>query len=159
MSTILIQMADRQWTEEALHLACAMARSDHSEVMLLNLVPAQHYGWLGTSLGVAGMSSEESSYIWNCKAIAARYGIDLCVQPFQYMTLIGALVDSVDEFDARALFARVPQSAIPLWSRYERWDLRRQMTQRGCALYLLDDPARASIRVQPERPASAPKLA
>lgn len=146
MTTILVQMTDKnmQWTEEAVHLAAAMAHNSGETVSLLKLVPAQHLSWLGTTMPDMTETREASERLWSCKAIAEDYGVELCVQPFQYADLIGGLVDAVDEFAARALFVHVPETAIPVWRKFQLWDLRRQLTQRKVALYTLDQPVQAA---------------
>ena len=145
MTTILVQMADRQWTEEALHLACAMARNTQSNVTLLRMIQAQHYSWLGTSLGYETFSPEESDAIWGYKVIAQKYGIDLFVQPMQWISYVGAIVDASDQLEADVVFASVPQRLFPLWRKYEIWDLRRQLDERHRVLYMLDQPVQSMI--------------
>ena len=145
MKTILVQMADRQWTEEALHLACAMARNTESNVTLMRMIHAQHYSWLGTSLGYEMLSSDESDAIWAYKAVAQKYNVELRVQPMQWISYVGAIVDASDQLDAEVVFANVPQRALPLWRRFEIWDLRRQLEQRQRTLYLLDQPVQSMI--------------
>ena len=145
MSTILVQMAEREWTEEALHLACAMARNKGTNVTLLRMIEAQHYSWLGTTLGFDAFSAAQSDLQWNCKAIAEKYGVDLCIQPMQWITYVGAMVDASDELEAEAVFACPPQRMISLLRRYEVWDLRRQLEERHKTLYLLDEPVDSMI--------------
>ncbi len=152
MKTILVEMADRPWTEAALHIACAMAHSYSGSVVLLRMIETQHYGWLGTDFGLESFSPEESSLLWACKAIAEKYGVDLCVQPMQWMTYVEALVQAADEMEADAVFAQIPASSIPLWHRFQTWDLRRQLGQRQRTLYTLDKPAqRVTIPAELER--------
>ncbi len=143
MNLILVQMADRPWTEEALHLACAMARSTHSQVALLRMLHAQHYGWLGTSLGYEPISAQESETQWLYRKIAHQYGVELCVESMQWMTYVGAMVDASDELDAEVVFASVPATAFPVWRHYLTWDLRRQLKQRNRVLYTLDQPVQS----------------
>jgi len=143
VTTILVQMAEPQWTKEALHLACAMARNTNSNVTLLRLIEAQYYSWLGTSYGVETFSPDESASLWDYKTIAEKYGVELCVQPMQYVTFGGALVDASDELNANVVFARIPASAIPFWHKYQSWDLHRQFEQRERTLYTLDQPVQS----------------
>lgn len=143
MKTLLVQMADRAWTEAALHVACAMARSseDGGTVVLLRMIETQHYSWLGTEFAYGTDTPEASSTLWAYKAIAEKYGVTLCVEPMQWITFVDAMVQAADALDADAVFARVPESSIPLWQRYQTWDLRRQLQGRKRALYTLDKPA------------------
>ena len=148
MNTILVQMADRQWTEEALHLACAMARNSETPttVTMLRLIYAQNYGWLGTSFGSTDwLTKEDSDLLWGCKAIAEHYEIELLVQPMQWMTYVGAIVDASDDLESGAVFACVPQYKLPFWRKFQIWDLRRQLEKRGRTLYTLDQPVQSLI--------------
>ena len=111
MKTLLVQMADRQWTEEALHVACAMAHSSNDNagtVILLRMIETQHVSWLGTDFGTASSSPEESNLLWAYKAIAEKYGVDLCVEPMQWVDYVDALVQAADALEANAVFAHVP---------------------------------------------------
>ena len=64
MKTILVEMAEPKWTEEALHLACALAQNTGAAVTLLDLIAVQHYSWLGTSLGEKALSPEDSARVY-----------------------------------------------------------------------------------------------
>lgn len=144
MTTFMVQMAKPRWTEAALHLACAMARTSGADIVLLRLIQPQHYSWLGTSFGME-LSAEDSAQLWHYKAIASSYGVELRVQPMQYVTLIGAMVEAAETCGAQAVFACIPESILPVWHQYQVWDLRRQLEQRGCALHTLDQPAQAVV--------------
>jgi len=145
MNTILVQMAEAEWTEEALHLACAMARNTGGSVILLRLFCAQHYSWLGQAFWNEAPSQEESDRLWGYKAIADQYDIDLSIQPMQYATFIEALIDARDQLDTEIVFACIPGSTLPMWQKFQKWNLRRQLAQRHCALYTLDEPVQALI--------------
>ncbi len=145
MKTVIVQMADRAWTERALHIACAMARHDEAVIILLQMIPVQHYSWLGTSLGQEPLGRELSNDVWDYRSIARNYGMELCVEPLQWVSYIGAVVDAAEELDADVVFADLPHSAIPGWRKLQTWDLRRQLQARHCALYTLEQPAQAVV--------------
>lgn len=143
MNTLLVQMADRRWTEEALHVACAMARSANGNagtVVLLRMIKTEHYAWLGTDYGYELCSPDESNLVWTHKAIAEKYGVELCIEPMQSIDYVDTLVQAADALDADAVFANVPASHIPLWHRFQTWDLRRQLQRNKRALYTLEQP-------------------
>ena len=50
------------------------------------------------------------------------------------------LRDVVDALGTETIFADVPHSAIAAWHKFQVWDLRRQLEQRKCMLYTLDQP-------------------
>ncbi|MCC6804407.1 MAG: hypothetical protein IT319_16105 [Anaerolineae bacterium] len=144
MTTFMVQMAKPQWAEAALHLACAVARTSDADLILLRLIQPQHYSWLGTPFGFE-LSAKDSERVWRYKAIAASYGVELRLQSMQYVTLIGALVEAAEMYQAQAVFACIPESILPMWHQYQVWDLRRQLERLGCALHTLDQPAQAVV--------------
>ena len=54
--TIMVQIADRAWTLDALHCACQMARRSAAVIALVSMIPVQHTGWLGTEWGIMNFS-------------------------------------------------------------------------------------------------------
>jgi hypothetical protein len=157
MNTFLVQMADRGWTEEALHVACAMAHSSNrsdATVVLLQMIKTEHYAWLGTDYGYEPCSPDESNLVWTYKAIAEKYGVELCIQPMQSIDYVDTLVQAADALEADAVFADVPASHIPLWRRFQTWDLRRQLQHNQRVLYTLEQPAQ-----QVAAPADAERFA
>lgn len=147
MKTVIVQMAERDWTERALHVACAMARSNGAAVVLLRLIEMQHLSWLGTDFGYEPLSPDASSAVWAYKSIASDYGVELRVQSFQYVSFSAALVEAAEDHHALALFADVPRHALAAWRRFQVWSLRRQLQASRCALYTLDQPVQAAAAV------------
>jgi hypothetical protein len=143
MKTILVQLAEPEWTQEALHLACAMSQHTGAGVTLLHLIPVQHVSWLGTSLANQELSPEASARVWEYRAIAQGYGVDLELMPMQYVSCDGALLEAAEMTNSEAVFARIPGSPLTLWQRFQSWNLRRKFQALGCALYTLDHPAQS----------------
>ncbi len=139
MTTFLVHMAKPQWTEEALHLACAMAHTSDADLVMLELIPVQHYSWLGTSFGFQ-QEGDKHDEVKRYRGIAASYDVELSVQPMQYISLIGALVEAVELLEAQALFTHIPTSSLPLWRSLQIWNLHRQLARQGCTLHTLDQP-------------------
>jgi hypothetical protein len=140
MKTILVQMADREWTAQAVCLACAMARKENARVLLLRLVYTQHPGWLGTDYQQLGMTLDEWDALKSYKEMAAGSGVELIAQPMQYNTLIDALAQAADEVNALVVFARVPQSRIPHWRGLQLFWLENHLHAARRQLYTLDTP-------------------
>lgn len=143
MKTILVQLADSKWTQEALHLACAMGQNTGAAVILLDLIPVQHLSWLGTPLGYQRLSPEASASVWEYRAIADHYGVDFDLLPMQCVSPADALLEAAEAAESEAVFARVPSSSITLWQRLQSWSLRRRFASLGCALYTLESPAQS----------------
>jgi len=142
MTTMMVQIADRTWTMQAMHLACAMARNTGSSVILLYLMPIKNPGLLGSELGITPPTPAQYADFDEYALIAEDYGVEIGLQPMQYESLCEALAQAVELLKPLALFARVPESIIPLWCRFQLWTLQRQLTAQNCRLYTLDQPGR-----------------
>lgn len=140
MNTVIVQLDEHQWTMQAMHLACAMARSTQSTVTLLHLMPVHNIGLLGTPLGISAPSVEEQNLIATCREIAEDYGVEAELLPMQYYTLYDALAQATDYVDAYALFANLTKNPLNLWRKYRLWSLHQQLAAVGCKLYTLDQP-------------------
>lgn len=149
MNTILVQMSDQSWTLQAIHLACAMACSNQTNIILLRLDYVKHPIHLGTDLGFNPPTNQEIAIIAACKNISEQYGVKLRFESFQCATTVGALVTAADEFFADILFAHIQATHIPFWHKLKTWDLTHRLSAIDCQLFTLDKPAQA-----PDRPLS-----
>jgi hypothetical protein len=140
MQKIMVQVADRNWTLSALHLACALARSMDAEIALVKMVPVQHISWLGTEFGYQNLTVGDHDELIAYQATAEDYGVPLHTEMFQYMTLPDAIADAAEYFGAQVVFATLPKSALPYWRRFQLWNLRRRLARQHRQFYTLDRP-------------------
>jgi hypothetical protein len=140
MSTIMVQISDRQWTTQAMHLACAMARNTRTDVTLLQLQPVKNPGLLGSGLGSVTASVTEYEDMHEYDMIAEDYGVALTLQPMQYESQVDALAQAAEHLNANAVFANLPSRGRNVWTRFQYWNLRRQLASQRCPLYTLDQP-------------------
>ena len=143
MDTIMIQVSERQWTMRAMHLACAMARNNHANLVLLNLRPVTSPMLLGTGLGVNLPTDHDLDDLNEFAMIAEDYGVMFTLQPMEYVSLNTALAQAVEYLNASVLFAHMPEHTPPVWQRFQKWNLRRQLSAQHCQLYTLDQPESA----------------
>lgn len=141
MKTIMVQMSDEQWTMKAMHFASAVARNSNGGIVLLRLVLANNPGLLGWE--IAPPTSEEQRQMEEYASVAEDYGVEFCVQPMHFITLTDALAQAAELSNISILFAHIPHSKIPLWSRYHLWSLKRQLG--NIRLYTLDEEQPLSI--------------
>ncbi len=139
-SCVMVQVAEPKWTLAALHLACAVARTNGYALVLVKMVPVSHVGWLGTELGYQNLTEADHRLLRDYAATAEAYGVVPSAELFQYAILSDAIVDAAAYFDARIIFATLPRYRLPLWRRFLLWRLHRQMEWQGRLLYTLDDP-------------------
>lgn len=156
MNTIMVQLRDRQWTLQALHLACAMARNQQSDVTLVRMVPVQYMTWVGTDLANVPMSSDEHQLVDELVATAEDYGVRICIQNMQYFTLTEALVEVAATLESKTVFATLPATSLPYWQRFQLWNLQRQLNRRDCQLHTLEQLATSvtptpSVTIQPAK--------
>jgi hypothetical protein len=141
MSTIMVQIMDAPKTQEALHFACALARSKQTKVALVKMVSVPHISWLGTELGDAYFTDRDAQELAEYRAIAESYEVEVEVHTFQYNMLTDALAQAANYVDAQMVFAELPPSRLPFWYRFRVWLLRQYLMQRDCYLYLLEHGA------------------
>jgi hypothetical protein len=142
MKTILVQMSEKSWTMEALHLACALARNNASHVILLRLMPVHHPSYLGTAFGDTSPTNHERHEIAEYAATAEDYGVELSLQSMQCATTLEALVDAAGQLDVDVVFAHIHKSWLPYWHEFQAWQLRRQLSARHRQLFTLDGSSR-----------------
>jgi nucleotide-binding universal stress UspA family protein len=140
METILVQMAQEDWTMQAVHLACALARNNGAEVALLRLMPVPHPSYLGTSMGNQPPTEHEYRMLKEYAATAEDYGVSFTVNSMQCMTTLDAVAEAADNLDAKVVFAQVPESRIPYWRTFQIWNLKRQFHGGQRQLFTLDQP-------------------
>lgn len=135
MNTIMVQMSDEQWTLEAMHFACAIARRLNGKVVLLHLMNSSNPGLLGWA-GVPTAMTEQH-LVERYSTIAEDYGVEFHVQPMQFVTLTDALVQAVERLQASFLFANIPMYRFAFWRQFRLWSLKHHLN--GCCLYTLHE--------------------
>lgn len=133
---IMVVPGDRQWTQQALHLACAMARDTDTAVVVVKMVCVNHPLRLDDPLG--GSCGREDHCLWgDCAATAEFYGVPYQTLVFTYANFIPGLVSAAEQIEATAVFVPPLRSASTLWNRFLLWRLRRAFRQK---LYTLETP-------------------
>jgi len=152
-------MANRRWTTQALHLACALARSDQAAVVLLRLMQVDRIRDLGSEFGDIAMNSAEYRDLLDYGATAEDYGVDFSLEQMQCISPLQAIADAAAYLNANIVFARVPESHIPLLHNFQVWQLERRLTPEHRQLYTLDGQDREgsqapSITIKPAHSAT-----
>lgn len=139
METILVQMSEKSWTMQALHLACALARNYSTTVTLLRLMSVGHPSYLGTDFGKILPTYYELDDLSEYAATAEDYGVELTIRSMQCVTTLDALVDAADQVNAGMVFAHIHKSWIPYWSAFQTWNLKRRLSAARHLLFTLDN--------------------
>jgi hypothetical protein len=126
---LMVQIADREWTLEALHSVCLMARHTSAQIALVKLIPVQHTSWLGTEWGYMNFTPQEQADFTDYQATIEDYGVEFTPVTFQYVTLVEAIAEVAEYVDAKIIFVKIPESRIPLWTRLQWWMLNRKLAR------------------------------
>jgi hypothetical protein len=145
MTTILVQMADKVWTKAAMHLACALARNTGATVIVLQLFQVRHVSYLGTDFGNISPNERDCQDLREIAATAEEYGIEITVQPMQCLSSLDALAQAVHYLKADVVFARIVETRIPLWRKFQVWNLERLLRGTDCQLFTVDRPRESSF--------------
>src|SRR5689334_9310770 len=108
IKSIMVQLGEPQWTSEALHFACTVARANSCGLTVVKLIPVGHPGWLGTELGNQNFTTADRNLLRECAITAEDYGIQVTVDLYQYVILSDAVLDAAEYFDAQLTFATLP---------------------------------------------------
>ena len=142
MNTILVQMADKAWTTQALHMACALARNQGAEVVLLRLMQVQHISYLGSDFGDVPFTHEEYEELQEFNATAEDYGVTLTLEQIQCIAPLDVIVDAAGALHAEMAFIHVPERRIPYLRQFQIWRLERQIAAAGVQqMFTLDKPS------------------
>jgi hypothetical protein len=126
---IMVQISDREWTAEALHCACLLARNTSARIALVDMVPVQHAGWLGTDLGYLNFTDQKQVDFADYQATIEDYGVEFVPVLFQYLDLPDAIAQAAEHMNAQIVFAKLPESGISFWTKFQRWLLNRQFAR------------------------------
>jgi hypothetical protein len=127
----MLQLADSPWTVEALHRACLLARKSGSQLVAVKMLPVQHPGWLGTDMGNLGLSMQDYAELKSAALTAEDYGVHCATTIFQYVSLTAGLVEVAGVLNAGIVFATLPVSRIPGWTRWQMSRLRYGLLRQG----------------------------
>jgi hypothetical protein len=136
MAAIMVAVGERQWTLEAMHLACALARNTGKEIVLVKLISVSQPSYLGANFALWIYTAEDQAQIREYTHTAEDYGVKLSLTMFEYIDFVPGLVQAAEDADADVVFATLPDSVIPYWRGLRLWSLRRQLKAR--TLYTLD---------------------
>ena len=136
--SVMVVVAGQRWTAKAMHLACAMARSNKGQVKLVKMVAAGHPALLGSPEGSRNLTEEDGLVLLELANTAERYGVPVEITICQFANYNHALVDAAEQLDVAAVFAPLPHSHIPVWSRFQHWRLEHDLARDGRTLHTLE---------------------
>lgn len=138
-SRLMIVMGKREWTLNALHLACAMSRRGEADIWLLKMIPVRHPLLLGTKSGSLDFSQADAQAIVEAAATVEDYDVPLQFRLFQYASYWSGVVDAAAQLNVTAVIVHVPPSPLPYWEAWRRWWLNYRLVRQQQQFLTLDD--------------------
>ncbi len=126
---IMVQIADRAWTLDAVHCACRMARCSPAVIALVSMISVQHPSWLGTDWGNLDFNDAAKNDLEDYQATVLDYGLDCRLIRGQYLDFAGGLADVAEQLHAQIVFAKLPKTLIPVWRHLQAWLLNRRFSK------------------------------
>lgn len=130
---IMLVLGERSWTNQALHLTCAIARRQATTITLVKMMPVIHPQMLGTTAGYLQFTPQDEQDMVEYAATAEDYSVEFNIQFCQYANYFHTIMDAAQQLGASDVVACVPASRIAGWQHLQewwlRWQLRRQQRQ------------------------------
>ena len=143
-NTILIVLNNRNWMIETLHRAASLAQEQHTAITILHLMPTQHAAWLGTEFAIGSLTLDERATLRECQQIAENYGVELVLQPMQYISYVEAIVQAADSCNAQAVFA---QPTATIFKSLQLWQLKHGLAASGHTWMSDEQPQAANVLI------------
>ena len=134
---IMLVIGDADWTVNAIHLACTIARREGRELVIVKMLPMQHTGWLGAPQDFTALTRDERHLLSNCLSTADDYGVTATSEFFQYVDLPEAIRQAAEHYEASTVFAMLPHYRLAFWGKLMNNQLERQLHQQHCTLHTL----------------------
>lgn len=151
---IMLQIADHEWTQAALHSACQIARNRGMPLVLVKMIPVQHSGWLGSDMGYNNLSIDEHLETVDYESTVEDYGLPASLLLVQYVTLVDATVQAAEQLNASIIFAKQLHNPIRILGKLQTWMLNRQLHGQGrqwiqdATLQLIPEPSEHDLAAE-----------
>ena len=130
-STIMVQIADREWTLEALHAACVLGRKTNAQIVLVYMLPVHNVRFLGTTWGNLNFTPEQQDDFADYQTTVEDYGLDYTPVVFQYATWVEGTLQAAEYVKADIVFAPEPHAQLKLWRQFQAWMMKHQFVEQG----------------------------
>lgn len=151
MTTIILVVdGEPRWTQQAVHLAGAMARESGAEVLILEMVPVARLEYLGAGLREPLLNYATYETLHEHVATIQAYGVAATVSTYEFTDYISGLCSAAEQISPLAVFAPAPRATLRALAALRLWRLRRGV---GCPLYTLGpgEPAAVLVTAPTER--------
>ena len=142
--TIIVTIGKPDWTMNALHIACPLARGSGKGLLVLRMVPVHNPSLLGTNGDMWNCTCREQAAIDQYASTVEDYGVPPTMVTCQYVNLLNGIVDAAGQLNAGVLFFSYPDTRIAYWRKWQIRQLRHRLATIRCQLYTLESPAELS---------------
>lgn len=136
--SLMLVLGPQQWTQQAMHLACAVARDRGTTVEVVKMVAVRHPLLLGDDAGLLAYDQESRHLLQECATTAEDYGVRFHLHVFAYANYINGLASAAEQIDAAMIFVPTFDRPAAIWNRWLLWRLERA-AKRPC--YSLATPS------------------
>jgi hypothetical protein len=128
----MLLLCDHPAMANVVHTTCQLAWREDALLALVVMVPVAHPGWLGATMGYAALPLSIERLQRQAVSTAEDYGVTCALTRYQYTTWAEGAAQACELWGATTLIAARPRRALPGWSTFEAWLLRRQLAAQGC---------------------------
>ncbi len=136
MSTIMVLVDSHPDSLATPHAACTLAQNGQHDVALVQLVPVNQPGWLGTEWGDLNYTNKDRRRLLECQHLVESYGVSARALKVQTLSTLGGIICAAEQVNARVVFADLPYTILPFWRTWQTAWLRRRLAQMNCQLFL-----------------------
>jgi hypothetical protein len=129
-------LQEREWTLQALHLACSDARSNGNQLVLLRMVPVGRPMALGVR--PIKLTVREQSNIMEYALLVDGHSVSFSICVFQYITYLHTLASAAEQLDAGIIFASFPEELTASWRQIKVWWLKLTRMRHRRSLRVLE---------------------
>lgn len=131
---LMVVLGEREWTQRAMHLACAVARDLHEPVVMVDMVRANHPALLGEAAGLINQTAAERQLLQECAATAEDYGVEFQLRVVCYADFVTGLASAAEQIHASLIFAPPPAGPFGFWNRLVLWRMEHAAHRAICTL-------------------------
>lgn len=147
--TLLVQMSEARWTEDALRVALDHA-TPGSKIVLALMLHDEFLKWKGAAPEEYHLSETEQEELAAFRVQAQAQNVPLELRIFGYHTLAEGLAKAADVVNADVVIAAVPADSIPFYHDREMRHLDHLLNEHHHHLYAVEEPAVHDANWHPE---------
>lgn len=135
---IMIVLGEPGWTNQALHLVCAIGRRQNVAIVLTKMIPTVHPQMLGTAAGYLQFTAQDEQDLQEYAATAEDYGVKFTIQLCQYANYLRGIASAAQQLQVSDVLAYIPANRFAKWQQLQTWWLRQLLHRQKQVLHTLE---------------------